>query len=363
MAAVVEDPRVSAYAQLLVDRCLGVQPGWQILVRTTPLARPLYEELVRQVARRGAYMIPRIGFTLWPTDVVWALEAPKELLGELPEIERFASDNMDARITIDAPENTRAWSQLPAEVRSLRAQASSYFMRRTMSDEIPWVSCQFPTNALAQEAGMGLAEFEDFLYGACLRDWDAEGKRMRRFADRFDAANLVRIEAAGTDLTLSLAGRQGLVDAGGANMPGGEFFYAPEEDATEGTISFEEFPSMIYGEVVSGARLRFEQGRVIDASAGVGESTLLATLDTDEGARRVGELGIGCNPGIQRYMNNTGFDEKIDGTVHIALGASYTKIGGKNQSVVHWDLVKDLRQNGRIYLDGELVQENGKWLI
>lgn len=363
MAAVSDDPRVVEYAELLVGRCLGVQPGWQVLIRTTPLARPLYEELVRSIARRGAYVIPRIGFNLWPTDIPWALEAPEELLGELPEIERFASDHMEARMTIDAPENTRVWSQLPPKVRSLRAQASSYFMRRTMADEIPWVSCQFPTNALAQDAGMPLEEFADFLYGACLLDWDEVGRGMRRLAERFDAADAVRIVGAGTDLTLSLAGRQGLVDAGGANMPGGEFFYAPVEDGTEGTISFEEFPSTIYGEVVSGARLRFEQGRVVEASAVVGEATLLATLDTDEGARRLGELGIGCNPGIQRFMNNTGFDEKIDGTVHVALGASYTKVGGKNQSAVHWDLVKDLRQGGRIYLDGELVQENGEWLI
>jgi len=358
----VPDPRIEAYAKLLVERCLDVQPGWQVLIRTTMLARPLYEELARAIARRGAYVIPRIGFSLWPTSIPWASEAPMELLGELPEIDRYASDHMDARMTIDAPENTRELSELPPERMQLRARASRYFLRRTMSDEIPWVSCQFPTSALAQEADMSLPQFRDFFYGACLLDWDAEGRRMQSLLERFDAADEVRIVGEGTDLTLGLAGRRGEVDDGRTNMPGGEFFFAPVEDRTEGVILFGEFPAVEYGQEVRGARLVFREGRVVDASALAGEDVLLTMLDTDEGARRVGELGIGCNPGITRYMKNTLFDEKMAGTVHLALGASYTKVGGKNESDIHWDLVKDLRSGGRIFLDGELAQENGDWL-
>jgi aminopeptidase len=210
---------------------------------------------------------------------------------------------------------------------------------------------------------MTLAEFEDFLYGACLRDWDAEGRRMRAYAERFDGAQEVRIVAAGTDLRLSLEGRRGDVDDGRANVPGGEFAFAPVEDSAEGTIEFGEYPAVWGGREIGGARLRFEGGRVVDAGATSGEDILTSTLDTDDGARRIGELGIGCNPGITRYMKNTLFDEKIDGTVHIALGASYTFMGGKNKSAIHWDIVKDLRQDGRIYVDGELVQENGRWLV
>ena len=357
------DERVAAYARLIVERSLDVQPGWQVLIRTTPLARPLYEEVARAIGRRGAYVIPRIGFTLWPTDIPWALEAPEEVLGELPEIERYASDHMDARVTIDAPENTREFAELPLERRQLRVQASSYFLRRTLTDEIPWVSCQYPTHALAQEAGMPLREFEDFLYGACLLDWDAERERMRRLADRFDAAADVRIVGDGTDLTLGIEGRHAAVDDGRTNLPGGEFFLSPLEDSAEGVIVFGEFPAEHGGEEVRGARLVFEAGRVVDASAAAGEQALLAALDTDEGARRIGELGIGCNPGIQRYMRHTLFDEEIDGTVHRALGASYTKTGGTNESVLHWDLVKDLRDGGRILCDGELVQDAGRWLL
>jgi aminopeptidase len=181
--------------------------------------------------------------------------------------------------------------------------------------------------------------------------------------ERFDRADEVRIVAAETDLTLSLAGRTGKVDAGGGNMPGGEFYYSPLEGSAEGTISFLEFPAPYAGREVGGIRLRFEAGHVVDASAATEEAFLVEQLDQDEGARRIGELGIGCNPGIDRFMKNTAFDEKIDGTVHIALGNGLPEVGGTNESQIHWDIVKDLRPGGQILLDGEVVQQDGAWLI
>ena len=210
---------------------------------------------------------------------------------------------------------------------------------------------------------MSLRAFEDFLYGACLLDWDAERDRMAKYAERFDAADEVRIVGEETDLRLSVAGRNAEIDAGGANVPGGEFFCSPLEDSAEGSIAFTEFPAVYGGREVNGIRLRFEHGKVVDASADSNEDFLLEMLDRDEGARRVGELGIGCNPGITRHMKNTLFDEKIDGTVHIALGNGLPEIGGTNVSQIHWDIVKDLRNGGRIELDGALVQENGAWRI
>jgi aminopeptidase len=356
------DPRVGEYAELLVERSLGVQPGWQVLIRSTPHARPLIDELSRLIARKGAYPLLRVNFSLWPFDDVWAAEAPEDLLGEMAPIDLFASDHMDARITIEAPENTRGEAELTPERRALGKKATAPFFRRTMTDEIPWVGCQYPTNALAQEAGMSLAAFEDFFYDACLRDWDEESKAMHRLLARFDAADDVRLVGAETDLTLSLRGRKGAVDDGHVNMPGGEFFFSPVEDSAEGTIYF-DVPSHLEGAPVQGVRLTFRKGRAEEASAEQGEDSLLAALDMDEGARFVGELGIGCNAGITQPMRNTLYDEKMAGTVHLAVGASYTKVGGKNVSSLHWDLVKDLRGNGRIELDGELVQENGTWLI
>ena len=268
----------------------------------------------------------------------------------------------DALVAVDAPENTRAVAALAPERMQALQGAYRPAMQRIMSHEVPWVGCQYPTPALAQDAGLGTDQFADLLYTACLRDWDAERKRMREHADRFDNAEEVRIVGPGTDLRLGLAGRSMKVDAGGSNMPGGEFFGCPVEGTTSGVIEFSEFPATFAGRDIAGMRLRFEDGVVVDASAETNEDFLLETLDRDEGARRVGELGIGCNPGITRYMRNTLFDEKMDGTVHIALGNSYHDLGGTNVSSIHWDIVKDLRRGGRIELDGVTVQQDGVWV-
>ena len=269
----------------------------------------------------------------------------------------------DAWIGIEAPENTRELTGLDQE-RLGRLQAGVRpHVERVFTFELKWVGCQYPTPALAQEAGMSLSGFEDFLYGACLLDWDAERERMSHYSKHFDDASEVKIVAEGTDLTLSLEGRKGEVDAGGANMPGGEFFYSPLEDSASGTIAFTEFPAVYAGREVTGIRLRFEEGRVVDASAENNEEFLIETLDRDDGSRRLGELGIGCNPRITQHMKNTLFDEKIDGTVHLALGNGLPEVGGENVSQVHWDIVKDLRGGGRLELDGKVVQEAGRWLI
>ena len=170
----------------------------------------------------------------------------------------------------------------------------------------------------------------------------------------------MRITAPGTDIKLGIAGRTLIPCDGDHNMPDGEFFTGPVEDSANGVVKF-SFPTSYSGREVGGVTLRFKDGKVIDASAEQGEDLLLQTLDTDDGARRLGELGIGCNPGIQRFTKNVGFDEKIDGTVHLAIGNSYSSTGGKNISRIHWDIVKDLRQGGRLYADGVLVQEDGAW--
>src|SRR5439155_5023094 len=215
-----------------------------------------------------------------------------------------------------------------------------------LTGEKPWVGCYYPTAAAAQDAGLSLPAFEEFLYGAVLIDWESLRGEMERIAERFDRANTVRIVGADTDLTFSLEGREGKVDALGANMPGGEIFYSPVEDSAEGVISYSEYPACYLGHEVSGVRFRFEGGRIVEASATTDEEFLLGTLDTDEGARRLGEFGIGCNPGIQRHMRNTLFDEKMEGTIHLAVGMGFAQIGGKNESGVHWDMVKELRNGG-----------------
>jgi aminopeptidase len=360
----VADPRIRRLAELLVNRSLDVQPGWQVVIRTTPLARPLLTEVAKAIARREAYALVRMSwYERWRVDLEWAREAPLELLAKLPEIESYAVEQEDARLMIIAPEDLHAGADLEPERRRLIQRSQERSAERGRSLDVRWAVTQFPTEASAREAGMTLPEFEDYVYGACLRDWDAEHERMRRYAERFDRASEVRIVGKDTDLTLSIEGRNATIDHGLRNVPAGEFFFGPVEDSAEGVVTFAEFPSIYQGRDVAGVRLVFEAGVIVEATAEEGEDALLTALDTDEGARRLGELGIGCNPGIQQHMRNTLFDEKIDGTVHLAVGASYTFTGASNTSAIHWDLVKDLRPGGELLLDGEVVQRDGAWLI
>jgi aminopeptidase len=361
----MRDPRIEEYAGIMVETCVDVQPGWQVVVAGGALGRPLLEEVTRQVARRGAYALLRVGLGGGSliASFAWAREAPMELLENPAPLDVKLLQEADALIVVEAPENTRTAAGISSERLNALQAGIRPALERVFAGELPWVGGQFPTPALAQEAGMATDDFADFLYGAVLRDWDAERERMSRYAELFDAAEEVRIVGDETDLRLSIAGRRMEIDAGGKNLPGGEFFTSPVEDSAEGTIAFTEFPAVYVGRECRGIRLRFEGGRVIDASAEAQEDFLLSTLDSDEGARRLGELGIGCNPGITRHMKNTLFDEKMDGTIHLALGNGIHEVGGENESSIHWDIVKDLRNGGRIELDGEVVQENGVWKV
>jgi aminopeptidase len=344
----VSDGRLLRYAELLVGRCIAPEPGWQVLVATTTEARPLAEELSRRLARRGAYALPRIAFgAVLPLDAAWIAAAPPRLAGELPPLEQEVVDRVDGAIFVLAPEDPPADADFSHEARAaLRAQFSAY-RRRGRAGAIREVRCDFPCAYFARRAGLSLAEYEAIFYAACLRDWDEEGRRMRPVLERFDRASEVRIVGEGTDLTLSLAGRRGAIDDGRQNVPGGEVFYSPVEDSAEGVVRF-DFPS---GRV-DGVRLVFRRGEVVEASAATGDDAL-----------RVGELCLGCNAAITRHLRNVLFDEKMAGTIHLALGAGFPKVGGRNESALHWDLVKDMRPGGRILCDGEVVQADGEWRL
>jgi aminopeptidase len=330
----VADPRVTEYANLLVNRSVDVQPGWEVVVVGSAQARPLVEDVVRAIGRRKAVPLVQLSFSgmdFWPFETIWSETAPAELVAERSPLRVKLEDECDAWIRIGAPENTREGADLSPDHHNAIMTAAHPLITRRLSAEIPWVTCRYPTPALAQEAGMSLREFEDFLFGSVLLDWDAEGEKMQRIKERFDPAEEVRIVGDETDLRFSIAGREGWVDDGHFNMPGGEVFYCPVEDSTEGVVAFSEFPAVQEPDLVEGARMRYENGRVVEASATANEDVLLRALDRDEGARVLGEFGIGCNPGIQKHMRT------------------------------HWDMVKDLRNGGRIELDGEVVQENGEW--
>jgi aminopeptidase len=357
-----KDPRVEQYAKLLVEDCVDVQPGWQVAVRSQPLGRPLIDEVSRQIGLRGAYAIVNISLNSFGVNGAWAKAAPEELLQKLPPVEAHLIDNIDCMVAIIAPENTRDAADVPQERLAMLQAASRPHAEPFFTNEKPWVGCQWPTPALAQDAGMTLEQFEDFLYGAVLIDWPALEREMEKIAARFNGAQEVRIVGADTDLTFSLEGREGMVSGAGANMPSGEVFYSPVEDTANGVVTFSEYPAYYLGRDVHSAQLRFENGRAVEITASSGEDFLQSVLSTDDGASVLGEFGIGCNPGIQNYMRNTLFDEKIEGTIHLAMGNGFPFIGGKNESAVHWDMVKDLRPGGEISVNGEVVQRDGRWL-
>jgi aminopeptidase len=231
-----------------------------------------------------------------------------------------------------------------------------------------WALTLFPTSALAQESEMSLVDYEEFVFEAMglnednpVRYWRAKAEEQRRLIERLEQADEVHIVSTATDLTLSVKGRTFLNGDGSHNMPCGEVFTGPVEDSANGEVFF-GIPVAVAGREVSGVRLKFEEGRVVDSSAEKGEEYLNAMLDADEGARYLGELGIGTNYGIPRATKNILFDEKLGGTVHLAVGRSYEKTGGKNASSVHWDLISDLREGGELYADGQLLQKDGEFL-
>jgi aminopeptidase len=242
-------------------------------------------------------------------------------------------------------------------------------MRRTAAGELRWVGTLFPTAAQAQEADMSLADFEDFVYRACFVDqpdpeacWREISARQQRLVDWLRGKEQVRVEGPDVELTLSIAGRTFINSDGHKNMPSGEIFTGPVEESVNGWIRF-TYPAIYGGREVQGIELRFEDGRVVEASAGKNESFLQAVLDTDPGARYLGEFAIGTNDGIDRFTKSILFDEKIGGTIHMAVGAGYPETGSKNESAVHWDMICDMRDGGRIWVDDELFYDSGVFTI
>lgn len=354
----MKDARIAPYAKLLVDHSMQVQPGDKVLIRGDMEAAPLMEELARFVWRAGGF--PHV-WPSWETlQQIKYTEASDDQLSTVTDADRMMLTGFDCMVAVRAPLNTRALTGLDVRKQSIQAKAVQPYSEHLV-DKVRWVTCNYPTDALAQDAGMTLDDYADFVFGACLIDWPATEAFMNRIKATFDQGDRVRIVGPGTDLLLSIKGRPGTVCAGERNVPDGEVFYAPHEDATEGYITY-DFPAIYQGREVSGIRLEFSAGRVVKASAERGEDFLQQMLNVDEGARVLGEFGIGCNFGIQQFSKDILFDEKIGGTVHLALGRAYGESGGLNQSAIHWDMIKDLRHGGRIELDGTVVQQDGKFL-
>ena len=367
----MKDQRAEALARILVRYSTKVGRGDTCVIQGTTTGEPLVHAVYEEVLRAGG--LPVMALTTEGAATALQELGSDEQLDWTGPPARWAAEEADVRIAIMADANTRALSgadpSRQARVQKARKPLLEAIMRRAAEGEHRWALTLFPTQAYAAEAGMSLARYEDFFYAACLVDdpdpvtaWARQSDEVRRLAEWMQDREEVHVRAPGTDLRLAVTGRRFIASVGEHNMPDGEMFTGPIEDATEGEVAF-SFPASYAGREVAGVRLRFEGGRVVDASAERGEELLLETLDTDAGARVVGELGIGTNYGIATGTKEILLDEKIGGTVHLAIGASYPETGGVNESAVHWDMVCDLRRGGSITVDGVELQRDGTFRV
>lgn len=368
----MRDPRVTALAQILVNYSTGVKRGETCVIQSEVVAEPIVQAVYEEVLKAGG--LPIVQLALTEGAPAFYKLASEEQLKWVAPTQEWIYENIDNRIVIMADTNPHALSGVDPVKQSIVSAARKPLMTKSMQrsadGEYNWSLTLFPTHAYASAAGMSLAEYEDFFYGACLATdpepltaWQRQSDLVHRLADWMEGKKEVHITApGGTDITLGIEGRTFIPCVGTHNMPDGEFFTGPVEDAVNGHIAF-SIPATYGGREVSGVELTFKDGRVVEAKAERGEDFLIQMLDTDEGARSLGELGIGTNYGITRGTKEILLDEKIGGTVHMAVGMSYPETGGVNDSAIHWDLVCDLRQGGRIEVDGELLQENGEFKV
>jgi aminopeptidase len=356
---------------ILVGYSTEVKEGETVSIDGESAAAPLLLAVYEEVLKAGAN--PIMNVSLDGQAAAFYKHAGDKQLEWISPVSEWQLDNVDVRIAVGASSNTRELSGVPPQRQSLRQVATGELLSRAMErsarGEFRWCYTLFPTNAYASDAEMSLADYEDFYYGACLADdddpltaWKRTSAETMRLAEWIEGHEEVRVVAPGTDIRLGVAGRRFVPSEGRHNMPDGEFFTGPVEDSVEGEVTF-HLPATIGGREVAGVRLRFEAGKVVDASAERGEEFLIGLLDTDVGARRLGELGIGTNYAIDRGTREVLLDEKIGGTVHMAVGKSYPETGGVNDSAVHTDLVCDLRLGGKIEVDGEDFQVDGKFVV
>jgi aminopeptidase len=367
----MRDQRAEALAQILVRYSTRVQKGDVCVIQGSTPAEVLVQAVYEEVLRAGG--LPIMQLTTEGAAAAFYDLASDEQLDWVPPTAKWAIENCDVRIAIMSDTNPRELSQVdPAKqtrTQKARKPLMETSMKRSATGEYRWSLTLFPTAAYAAEAGMSLAAYEDFYYRACLATdaepvtaWQRQSDEVKRLTEWIQGREEVHIKGPGTDIKLGVADRTFIPCVGEHNMPDGEFFTGPHEDATEGEVSF-SFPASYGGREVSGVKLRFEGGKITDASAERGEDFLLEMLDTDDGARRLGELGIGTNYGISTGTKEILLDEKIGGTVHMAVGMSYPESGGTNDSAIHWDMVCDLRQGGSIAVDGEELQRDGKFVV
>ncbi len=352
-------------ARILVDYAAGVRAKETVLLSGTSVAEPLLKELYARVVAKGAY--PLLRMSIPELEHIFYTSASDSQLRHVSPIAYYEARHIDAAIYVQSESNTKYLSAVDPKKIAAARQA-----RRRLNDivhgRVRWTLTLFPTAAYAQDAGMSCAEFERFVAQAMfadrpdpIREWENLAKRQEALARRLNKVRTVRIVGEDTDLSLSVAGRKFISSDGRHNMPSGEVFTGPVENSAEGRIRF-TYPVCFSGKEVTDVALTFRRGVVVEATAAANQDFLRTMIGLDPGAKRLGELGIGTNFGIDRFIKNILFDEKIGGTIHLALGNSYPETGGKNKSALHWDMIKDLRRGGEVWVDGKLFQKNGRFI-
>jgi len=362
------DPRIAKLAQTLVNYSVKVKPNDWVIIFTHPLAEPLTREVYRYALRAGGRANILMGFDS-TAEILYA-EANEDQLKWISPFERMPFEDADVFISIQASENTRAMTGVDSQKQQIRAAArkgimDSYF-KRSASGALRWNLVYYPCQAYAQDADMSLSDYEDFVYRSCFADqddpvtkWNEVEADQARWVNWLKGKKKVELRGPNIEIDLSIDGRAFDNSVATHNMPGSEIFTSPVEDSVNGWVDY-SYPAIRLGREVDGIHLDFKNGRVEKASAKKNEDYLIKMLDMDAGARVIGELGIGTNYAIDRFTKSILYDEKIGGTIHMAVGAGFPECGGKNESALHWDMICDMRQDSEIRVDGELFYKDGK---
>lgn len=367
------DSRIQKFAKILVEYSTEVKPGDKVAITASTAAEPAVRAVYELVLQRGGY--PHVLLDFAGEAESFYAHASEAQLDFVPLFHKMAFEEFDVLIKLRSEINTRALTNVDAARLARRQKAMSPLMvaqmRRGADGSLRWMSTLFPTPAYAMEADMGVEEYNEFFFRACHADegtpdpiayWQGVKRDQQRIVEWINGHDKVTLHGPNVDLQLSVRGRTFINACGDCNLPDGEIFTGPLEDSAEGWVRY-TYPAVYQGRVVEGIELTFEKGKVVNASAKKNEDLLLKMIDSDAGARYIGEFAIGTNFGISRFTRNILLDEKIGGSFHMALGAGYPETGSKNKSVIHWDMICDLRQDSEIRVDGELFYQNGRFVI
>lgn len=363
------DQRIEKLAQLCVHYSVNVKPNEQVIIQGTSVAYPLINEIYKECLLSDAHPLVLANLD---TEYTFYKYAKEHQLVYVSPITKFVAENVDVNIGIFCEPSPKGLSTVdPMKMRTraaARRELTEIFMKRVGEGKLRWTGLPFPISAEAQEASMALEEYENFVYSSCLVDredpiaeWKRISQQQQKTCDFLNQAKEIHVLGEDTDLTFNVQGRKWINCSGKENMPDGEVFTGPVENSVNGTVRF-TYPGIYAGREVEDIKLAFKDGRVVNASAAKGNDFLQQILKV-EGADRLGEASIGTNYGINRFTKNMLFDEKMGGTIHMALGNSYPESLAKNKSAIHWDILKDMKKDGEIYADDKLFYKNGKFLI